>query len=460
MFDLVSFNINSRNQSPTNNEKNSTSLSNSSYTDPCIHLHSLQVFEIHATGQRISSQYSTLESINSVNGTYNATKNSDYFESVLKNVTKCQPIVDVIVKGQKYIESMHSLAHKKPPSPPSNSSDEETAFEAERKEEFSRIQKLGKNFTRESLLLNEIAQHVPSTNISPVLSSEMPNESRASRQQMAMADYKIKIHTKSLQELRNALDHNRKLAIKKTEESIRILQEMYVLKTEDIQYEQAIKMLHTGLNQLNDLKENWSNLVRFFVSINSVIDSIGNKHLEDFNKDVETTSKSVRNIRKVFVINAIHAKATRANQATALVHGMADTYFKISTKYLMPNVQKLDRLMGLQPDQIPYEQQLLLKSCEKDSDEIGHLIADSRLEVIEQVAARVRQVKNEYKFLNDLRERAKEEERTKIAEEKNQLVINGQIPVEDLQTQVEKEVKNVIELDMFLSQDPIDEEEF
>ena len=375
-------------------------------------------------------------------------------------MTKCQPIVDVIVKGQKYIESMHSLAHKKPPSPPSNSSDEETAFEAERKEEFSRIQKLGKNFTRESLLLNEIAQHVPSTNISPVLSSEMPNESRASRQQMAMADYKIKIHTKSLQELRNALDHNRKLAIKKTEESIRILQEMYVLKTEDIQYEQAIKMLHTGLNQLNDLKENWSNLVRFFVSINSVIDSIGNKHLEDFNKDVETTSKSVRNIYKIFVINAIHAKATRANQATALVHGMSDTYFKISTKYLMPNVQKLDRLLGLQPDQIPYEQQLLLKSCEKDSDEIGHLIADSRLEVIEQVAARVRQVKNEYKFLNDLRERAKEEERTKIAEEKNQLVINGQIPVEDLQTQVEKEVKNVIEIDMFLSQDPIDEEEF
>lgn len=384
--------------------------------------------------------------------------------SALKNVTKCQPISDAIVTGQKYVESMHKLAHKTPTLPEKSSkSDRETAsraFEEEREKEFSRIKKLEKSFIGQCLQLKEMAQKVPTANIPPIVASEIPNESRASRQAMAMANYKIKLHTKSLEELRNNLDKNWKLAINKTEELVRILQEMSILKTEEIQFEKAIKMLHMGLTQLSELKENWSNLVRFFVSISSVIESIGNKHLEDFSKDIETTSQSVRNIHKMSVINGIHVKATRANQATALVHGMADTYFKISTKYLMPNVHKLDRLMGLKPDQIPNERQLLLQSCERDSAEIGHLIVDGRLQLVEQVAARVRQVKNEYKFLDDLRERAKEEERTKIAEEKNNLVLIGQLPEEELQAEVEKEVKTTIEKDIFLSQDPIEEEEF
>lgn len=464
-MDLLSFRKSSSNEPPTNDENNSTSARNSSYIDPCIPMHSQLVYELDATGQTISTDYPTLESISSYKGRYNATTHSNYMVAALKNVTDCQPIIDAIVTGQKYIEGMHNLAYKKPLSLSKNSSksDQETAlgtFEEEREKEFSRIKKLEKSFTRQCLRLKEMAQKVPIINISPVVSSEIPNASRASRQEMAMANYKIKLHTKSLEELRNQLEKNWKLAINKTEESIRILHDMYILKTEQIQYEKAIEMLQMGLTQLSDLKENWSNLVRFFVSISSVIESIGNKRLEDFNKDIETTSQSVRNIHKICIINGIHVKATRANQATALVHGMADTYFKISTKYLIPNVQKLDRLMGLQPEQISYERQLLLKSCERDSTEIGHLMADRRLQLVEQVAARVRQVKSEYKFLDDLRKRAKEDERTKITEEKNKLVLIGQIPMEELQAEVEKEVKNTIETNIFLSQDPIDEEEF
>lgn len=465
LFGLFSSGKNSWNKPPTNEENNSASASNSSYNDPCIPIHSKLVFELDATGQTISTNYPTLESISSSKGRYNATTHSDYFGAALKNVTNCQPIIDAIGTGQKYVESMHKLAHKTPTPLPKTSlkSDQETAlssFEEEREKEFSRIKKLEKSFISQCLQLKEMAQKVPTTNISPIVASEIPNESRASRQAMAMANYKIKLHTKSLEELRNNLDKNWKLAINKTEELVRILQEMSVLKTEEIQFEKAIKMLHMGLTQLSELKENWSNLVRFFVSISSIIESIGNKHLEDFSKDIETTSQSVRNIHKMCVINGIHVKATRANQATALVHGMADTYFKISTKYLMPNVHKLDRLMGLKPDKIPYERQLLVQSCERDSAEIGHLIVDGRLQLVEQVAARVRQVKNEYKFLDDLRERAKEKERTKIAEEKKNLVLIGQLPEEELQAEVEKEVKTTFEKDIFLSQDPIEEEEF
>ena len=361
----------------------------------------------------MSNQYTTLKSIDSVAGRYNATEDARDYATLLVNTSNCRPIKDVIETGMEAIHQLHQLAHVKTlPDELGNSADQEEQFLRWRENKFIHVRRAVQEFVREASSLASMARQVPATDIPSVIASENPGfKSRASAQMEADAYYRIAMHKESLRVLRKAMDRNWKEIIQKTDESIRILNEIHSWKMEEINFERAIEMLEMGMTQMSELKENWALLVRFFAGLSYMIEVIGGKYLHDFTHQLETTANSTSLYRSGqlndLVVAKIRAKTTRAIQATSLISGMASTYCRISSDYLMPRIHTLDLMMKFESSSnLAVDRINLLNSCTDDSMKIRELIAHEKQHWVDRIGARVHQIRKEYAFLDELETQA------------------------------------------------------
>lgn len=283
-----------------------------------------------------------------------------------------------------------------------------------RQDEFIRARKSLEEFSFEANSLKNTVLNIPDTDITSTNIKHPGQKSRASKQAKANAEYRIAVHTESLRVLREAIDHNLKSIIKKTEESVSILNQIHSWKTEEIGVNRAIEMLQIGMSQLSQLKENWGRLVRFFVRLSQLIETIAGKSLDDFKTQLETTVESSSFKRsgklKKLIVKNIRDKVTRANQASSMVYGMASTYNRVSTDYLMPRVQQMDTMMRFDSSfDLVVQRALLTKSCADDELKIGQLIGEEMQRLIERIQERERQIKREYSFLDEMEEKDIEE---------------------------------------------------
>ena len=339
-------------------------------------------------------------------GRYNATSDRKDYADLLQNTTDCRPVKLAIEKGMATFQMLHQVAHVNE-LPASNQSIVSTNFREWRMEEFQRVRESMEDFNRKTTQLKQMALTIPETTFGKLNASKWSYEGRASRQEKANAQYKIAMHTEALRVLGDALDRNWQMLVQKTEESIRVLNEMGNWEAEQTSVEKAIETLQEGMIHLGELKENWARLVRFFVGLSQLVDAIAGKSLDDVIQQLTTTAGSATfeesGKLKSFVVKKIREKTMRANQATALVHGMASTYSRISTDYLMPRVESLDTMMKFQsPRDLIAERSRLVQSCSEDAIKIGQVLGEEMRALMGKVNERALEVKREYAFLDGL----------------------------------------------------------
>jgi hypothetical protein len=180
------------------------------------------------------------------------------------------------------------------------------------------------------------------------------------------------------------------------------------------------------------------------------VEYVSAKSIEHFAKHIETTSQKLKHLHKEFVIDAIYSKALKATQATSLVHNMAATYLDVSGKFIMPSVAILSRLIVIDPKMAAFERANLLTKCEEDSQNIIDLIVAEKERVIQKILSREAQIKKEYAFLDDIKNKQIEALRQRTQIEMQQQVNKGKLNANELSTAVEQTLVKRIEDDEFL----------
>lgn len=386
--------------------------------DPCISNNHRPAFDTYSRSTTLLNEYQTLLSINSAKGRYNKTQDVAYFENLLNISSQCQPIREVIQTGLEAIDQLHQLANATTIPEGSleqtalTNEDEKSKFEEWRKKEFVRVRKLIKFFNEEATYLRDVALEITTIDPRSGNVTHPGKKSWAGEQEKANAEYKISLHKEKLEVLRRALDRHWKEIIDKTDESIRVLREIHTWKAEELGLERAMKMLEAGLTEMSKLKKNWALLVRFFIQLSQFIKTINDSNVEHFVNHLETTINTESFKRsngqlKNWVIKAIQEKTVKANQAMTLVHDMASTYSRISTKYLMPRVHTLDQMMNFQAINSTvmfYERNQLFESCIDDELKIQQLIAEEKWRLREKFETNSRQIRQQYALIYQLHE--------------------------------------------------------
>ena len=133
-----------------------------------------------------------------------------------------------------------------------------------------------------------------------------------------------------------------------------------------------------------------------------------------------------------------------------MVHNMAATYLDVSGKYIMPSVAILSRLIVIDPKMAASERANLLTKCEEDSQSIVDLIIMEKEKVIRKIQSRETQIKKEYAFLDDIRNKQIDVLRQRTQIEMQKQVKRGKLNASELSTAVEQTLVQRIEDDEFL----------
>lgn len=404
-----------RDHSPQENTQNNNSTEEVSKPppDPCLYEHHSSIFALFARSQTLFNQYTELKSINSALGVYNATKDMNEFTILMTNANQCKPIKTVIEMGNNTIQMIHQLADVK--EMPSIANEKLSHIEPKerfltwRQYDFVRIRKFMEEFNLEAKNLKDIATVIPKTDLTNTTVKHSGKQSRKSKQAKVNAEYKIAVHTESLKVISEAVDRNLKLTIKKTEESISMLNQMYAWKAEEMTMDRAIEMLKTGTIEMVELKKTWSRLVTFFAKISNLIEVMSDKRLEDFNKKMKTIvdSRSFKESGKIkkLVIKVLRENILKASQASTIIYNIATTYYRISKDYLMPRIQEMDTKMRFDSTfDIDKERILLVNSLAEDEFKISQLFNEEMQHLIKRVEERERQIKKELALLDKIEE--------------------------------------------------------
>jgi hypothetical protein len=415
----------------------------------CLLQHHTHVFDIFGLAEKMRKTYQNLKSIDSAKGRYSATADLKKLELALDEVIECQPIVFVIEDVKNVVTQLAELAKLKKPENITEvefAEQRESSF-AELVEEVKSLQSSAKDL-RNFVLSNQQAV----ANKTPLLSRAQQANSgdKASQQQLANCRYRADMAQATLQHTRESLDKTRALMIEQNKEFIKLLTEQQSLKLDKVRYDEIIAALQEGLKTLGILKEHWTKLVMFFQKIANIVEYVSAKSIEDFANHIETTSQKLKHVHKEFVIDSIYTKALKATQATSLVHNMAATYLDVSGKYIMPSVAILSRLIVIDPKMAASERANLLTKCEEDSQSIVDLIIMEKEKVIRKIQSRETQIKKEYAFLDDIRNKQIDVLRQRTQIEMQQQVKRGKLNASELSTAVEQTLVRRIEDDEFL----------
>ena len=153
-----------------------------------------------------------------------------------------------------------------------------------------------------------------------------------------------------------------------------ILIEMQYCNINKIDFEEAIKLLQRGLEELAKLKSHWFKLAEFFSEISSFINAqFGDQTgpLVDLKKYKELVyDRAKNNSEAKFQIKKLKQSAKRLEGGSNCITVATAVYLKISDRFVMPNLSSLDAMIALQSEKRKEARNALLPDCEKSSKEI------------------------------------------------------------------------------------------
>ena len=153
-----------------------------------------------------------------------------------------------------------------------------------------------------------------------------------------------------------------------------ILIEMQNCNINKIDFDEAIKLLQRGLEELAKLKSHWFKLAEFFSEISSFINAqFGDQTgpLVDLKKYKELVyDRAKNNSEAKFQIKKLKQSAKRLEGGSNCITVATAVYLKISDRFVMPNLSSLDAMIALQPEKRKEARNALLPDCEKSSNEI------------------------------------------------------------------------------------------
>ena len=97
--------------------------------------------------------------------------------------------------------------------------------------------------------------------------------------------------------------------------------------------DRAIQLLHEGIGYLTNLKEYWAGKTRHFQSIHNIIKATRASKLIDLTERRWLMLPQVWSILSDFMANSI----LESSRSSYLMHRIADTHVKVSTRYIMNN---------------------------------------------------------------------------------------------------------------------------
>ncbi|KAI9559369.1 hypothetical protein GHT06_016158 [Daphnia sinensis] len=424
--------------------------------DPCIIQKHKSIIKMETLATQLRDNYKQLASIDSSNGRYNPDSDKSKFEAIASDVELCQPVADIVDQGLQMVKELASLASQQKPENITNES-----FNQKRQNDFDNLRKsTGTEFRKSVInmkkLLMQYQQAVP--NNTPLLSrgrKQANTKGSASQQALASCQYRADMAQATLLNTRQAMERTTAMMIENNKEVIRLLTEQQNLKLDEIRYDEIIKALEKGIEKLGILKKHWTQLVMFFQKIANIVESIAAKSIEDFANHIDTTSLKLRNIHKELVIDQLYARAIKATQASSFVNNMATTYVNVSDKFIMPRVSSLSKLIVTDPKTAEDERLQLLSECSNDSEAIIEMIVTEKNAVIQRIEQRAVQIKKEYAFLDQVKERQIKELRRKVELEIDTEEAGQWINTNERKKRIQRVLMTRIEQDEFLSNNHI-----
>lgn len=432
--------------------------------EACIVQHKKSIFNMEGMANYLRSTYKDLTSINSAkNGQYDPNKDSSTLNNILVDVEECEPVAEIVNLGLGFIQKLADIAQDQKPDDVS-----EIEYVERRQFDFTQAIDMIKEFRASAngmkkwILSNQ--QAVPSR--TPLLSrarQQANSKGSASQQALAACRYKAEMAQATLISTRQSIEKTRAIMIEQNQEFIKLLSEQQKLKLDEIRYDEIIKALQEGLTKLGILKEHWTKLVMFFQKIANVVENVAAKSVQDFANQIDTTSLKLKNIHKQYVMDQLYLKATKAAQASSLVHNMADIYVNVSTNYIMPSVASLSKLIVTDPKTADAERAQLLSKCIDDSNAIVELILAEKQEIVHKIKKRMKDFKKEFAFLDQVKKNQIEALRRKAEKD---IQKQNKYTVLEQAERVDQAVQEAIDQDEFLRENndfqdvPIDSEEW
>ncbi|XP_057369377.1 uncharacterized protein LOC130690384 [Daphnia carinata] len=419
--------------------------------DPCIIQKRNSIIKLDTLVTELRNNYKQLASIDSSKGRYNPDSDKSKLDAIASDVEMCPPLAETVERGLLIVTELAQLARQQKP--------ENITNEIFNKNRQTDLENIGKNAGlefRKSVhkmkdFLMRYKQAIP--NNTPLFSrgrQQANSKGLASQQALASCQNRADMAQATLLSTRQAMERTREQMIENNREVIKLLSEQQNLKLDEIRYDEIIKALEKGIEKLAILRQHWTQLVMFFQKIANIVETVAAKSIEDFANHIDTTSLKLRNIHKELVIDQLYAKAIKATQASSFVNNMATTYVNVSDKFIMPRVSSLSKLIVTDPKIAEVERRNLLGDCTKDSEAIIEMIVTEKESVIQRIEQRAAQIKKEYAFLDQVKERQIKELRRKVELEIDTEQTGRQISVNERQSRIEKVLVTRIEQDEFL----------
>lgn len=424
--------------------------------DPCIIQKQRSVIKMETLATQLRDNYKQLASIDSSKSRYNPDSDISKLEAIASDVEMCLPLAETVEQGLLVVRELAQLASQEKP--------ENITNEIFNKRRQTDLENLGKNaglqFRRSIVnmknLLMRYQQAVP--NNTPLLSrgrKQANTKGLASQQALASCQYRADMAQATLLTTRQAMEETTAKMIETNKEVIKLLTDQQNLKLDEIRYDEIIKALEKGIEKLGILKKHWTQLVMFFQKIANIVENVAAKSIEDFANHIDTTSLKLRNIHKELVIDQLYAKAIKATQASSFVNNIATTYVNVSDKFIMPRVSSLSKLIVTDPKTADVERIKLLGDCSNDSEAIIEMIVTEKKAVIQRIEQRAAQIKKEYAFLDQVKERQIKELRRKVELEIDTEEAGRRISIYERKNRIENVLMTRIEQDEFLSNNHI-----
>ncbi|EFX72975.1 hypothetical protein DAPPUDRAFT_325786 [Daphnia pulex] len=384
--------------------------------DPCIYNYTDQIFDISARSRQLFESYTTLSSLDSMKGKYDANDDMNHYQNLLttNNASiECPPLQRIVEMGCKTIQQMHQLANVTNESMPILNVEQKMTmkmggkaiFKEWREAQFVQVRKSIERFKENATRLANITSGRQAREVMENLTRRNLSESE---QLTAFAHEKIAMYTEYAEVLKARLDNNTREITEKTSQFMSNLNQIRNWKTEEKDLKRAIEMLEVGLADMNEVKGNWAHLGHFFARFSQIIiETITSNSVGDFIQQLNTTIGTPSYKRnegiKGIEMKKIRDKTVRVNKVLTVTNELATTYYNISRDYLMPRVHRLQFLMDVSTgnsSHLDSERGKLLNACEKDVIVIQQLISDEKRRLLEKVNATVRQiVESNYRFL-------------------------------------------------------------
>ncbi|XP_052076361.1 uncharacterized protein LOC127714343 [Mytilus californianus] len=176
------------------------------------------------------------------------------------------------------------------------------------------------------------------------------------------------------------------------------LKDLAKLKIEKVDFEEIRKTLMKGIEAIQNVREEWGKVVRFFKTISKMIKM--NFHV-NVNTLIEKSNIGTKLKLKYDALPAltrelVHESVLKVSTISYAVHEIAATYVEISEKHLLDQMNALGGLAALDPKteqkKISEKREQLNENCRNAQSEISEIVMKKRQECLAKVERKLNEL--------------------------------------------------------------------